>query len=337
MADSIAKRPNSRLDVVINNSGYAGPTIISFTGGTADDFHRCFQVNAFGVYHVARHLVPLLLKTERGAKSLVVVSGAAAWITEGPIANIGYCSSRLAQLRLVEMMARQYEKDGLLSVAVHPGAVPTETAMAAPKEFIPFLVDSKDLCGAFCVWLTRDSHSMMWLSGRYLNSKWDVDELLEKKAEIIDGDLLKAMLIPPRIECFVEERRPGALAPRDCQRFLARLATDARLEPVGAYKWYGRHLDPCRECVQLPTTVAYGFVCEARIDVDEEDDQELSIFGLKDLVRALQGVQTECLTRRKRAGRGFPDSQRAWARFIRNEHPRALGNETASFGGRMVG
>ncbi|KAL8811655.1 MAG: hypothetical protein Q9200_001625 [Gallowayella weberi] len=194
MADSISRRTESRLDVVINNSGYAGPTVTSFTGGTADDFHRCFQVNTFGLYHVARHLVPLLLKTKGGAKSLVVVSGAAAWITEGPIANIAYCSSRLAQLRLVEMMARQYEKDGLLSVAVHPGAVATETAMAGPQEFIPFLVDSVDLCGAFCVWLTRDSQSMMWLSGRYLSSKWDVDELLEKKAEIIDGDLLKASM-----------------------------------------------------------------------------------------------------------------------------------------------
>ncbi|KAL8739620.1 MAG: hypothetical protein Q9184_008581, partial [Pyrenodesmia sp. 2 TL-2023] len=88
----------------------------------------------------------------------------------------------------------QYLEEGLLSVAVHPGAVATEMAKAAPQEFIPYLVDSVDLCGAFCVWLTRQSTSTSWLSGRYLSAKWDVDELSEKKDEIVRGDLLKASM-----------------------------------------------------------------------------------------------------------------------------------------------
>ncbi|KAL8729048.1 MAG: hypothetical protein Q9181_005136 [Wetmoreana brouardii] len=194
MAESIAKIGDGRLDVVINNSGFAGPNITSFTAGVTDDFHRCFEVNTLGVYHAAHYLVPLLLKTEGGARAFVVVGAAAAWITEGPIANMAYCSSKLAQLRLVEMMARQYANEGLLAVTVHPGAVKTEMAKTAPKEFVQFLVDSVDLCGAFCVWLTRDSSSMKWLSGRYLNAEWDVDELLGKKEDIIAGDLLKASM-----------------------------------------------------------------------------------------------------------------------------------------------
>lgn len=136
MAESIDRIGNGRLDVIINNSGYAGPMITSFTKGKADDFHRCFEVNTLGVYHTAHYLIPLLLKTEGGAKCFVVIGAAAAWITEGPIANMAYCSSKLAQLRLVEMMARQYAKEGLLSVSIHPGAVATEMAKAAPKEFI---------------------------------------------------------------------------------------------------------------------------------------------------------------------------------------------------------
>ncbi|KAL8734047.1 MAG: hypothetical protein Q9166_001808 [cf. Caloplaca sp. 2 TL-2023] len=194
MATSIKKIANGRLDVVINNSGYAGPLNTSFTDGIPDDFHRCFEVNTLGVYHAAHYLVPLLLNTDGGARSFVVIGAAAAWITEGPIASVAYCSSKLAQLRLAEMLSRQYEKEGLLSVTVHPGAVATEMAKVAPKEFVPYLVDSVDLCGAFCVWLTRDSRSMMWLSGRYLSAKWDVDELLEKKEEIVIGNLLKASM-----------------------------------------------------------------------------------------------------------------------------------------------
>ncbi|KAI4135098.1 MAG: hypothetical protein LQ341_005930, partial [Variospora aurantia] len=194
MAASIEKITDGKLDVVINNSGFAGPNIIRFTEGKTDDFHRCFEVNTLGLYHTAHYLLPMLLRTQGRAKSFIVIGSAGAWITEGPIANMAYCSSKLAQVRLVEMMSRQYEKDGLLSVTVHPGAVATQMAKSAPKEFVPFLTDSVDLCGAFCVWLTRDSSSMAWLSGRYLSAKWDVDELLERKEAIVKGDLLKARM-----------------------------------------------------------------------------------------------------------------------------------------------
>ncbi|KAL8903086.1 MAG: hypothetical protein Q9207_004165 [Kuettlingeria erythrocarpa] len=194
MAESIKKIANGRLDVVINNSGFAGPMVTSFTEGETTDFHKCFDVNTLGVYHTAHYLVPLLLKTEGGARCFVVIGAAAAWITEGPIANMAYCASKLAQMRLVEMLASQYAKEGLLSVAVHPGAVATEMAKAAPKEFVPYLIDSVDLCGAFCVWLTRDAASMGWLSGRYLSAKWDVDELSGKQEEIVRGNLLKASM-----------------------------------------------------------------------------------------------------------------------------------------------
>ncbi|KAL8709502.1 MAG: hypothetical protein Q9220_005744 [cf. Caloplaca sp. 1 TL-2023] len=138
MVASIKKVTNNHLDVVIYNSGFAGPHIVSFTEGKADDFDRCYQVNTLGVYHAAHHLIPLLLAADDGAKCFVVVGAAAAWITEGPIANVAYCSSKLAQLRLVEMMSRQYKKEGLLSVAIHPGAVATKMAQTAPKEFVPF-------------------------------------------------------------------------------------------------------------------------------------------------------------------------------------------------------
>jgi hypothetical protein len=51
------------------------------------------------------------------------------------------------------------------------------------------LTDDVGLCGAFCVWLSREKR--MWLNGRLLSAKWDVDELLEKESSIEDNDLLK--------------------------------------------------------------------------------------------------------------------------------------------------
>ena len=39
------------------------------------------------------------------------------------------------------------------------------------------------------MWLSREKR--MWLNGRLVSATWDVDELVEKKDEIIAGDLLK--------------------------------------------------------------------------------------------------------------------------------------------------
>ena len=54
------------------------------------------------------------------------------------------------------------------------------------------LTDSVELCGAFSVWLTKNRKEIGWLSGRYISTKWDVKELLAKKDEVVDGNLLVA-------------------------------------------------------------------------------------------------------------------------------------------------
>lgn len=183
------------LDVVVVNSGFAGPSIARVTEGDPEDWRRCFEVNTVGTYHAAHHLLPLLLLgPPGGGRSFVVVSASAAWITEGVIANSGYCVSKLAQLRLVEMMAGQYRGEGLLSVGVHPGAVETEMAKSAPEEFRKYLTDSVELCGAFCVWLTKDAREKLWLSGRFVSATWDTEELTARKDEILEKDLLKARI-----------------------------------------------------------------------------------------------------------------------------------------------
>ena len=125
-----------RLDIVIYNSGYYGTFVPRVTEGNPLDWERCLDVNTLGTYYAAHHLLPLLLRTD-GPRAFIVVSSAAAWVTQGPIANPAYCISKLAQVRLVEMMAIQYAEEGLLTVAVHPGAVETDMTEAAPEAFRP--------------------------------------------------------------------------------------------------------------------------------------------------------------------------------------------------------
>ncbi|KAI9685129.1 MAG: hypothetical protein M1822_004716 [Bathelium mastoideum] len=199
----------TRLDAVISSSGYAGPMILSLTKGTPEDFHQCSDVNYFGTYLAARHLVPLLLRSEHGAKAFVSISAMAGAIYGGIIGNPAYCISKMAQIRLIEFMDQEFASQGLLSVAVHPGAVKTKMAEVAPKEFhectflevAPYpkllllilvdLVDEPTLCGGFCVWLTKDVQDRRWLAGRLVSATWDVDALYAKREEIQAKNLLK--------------------------------------------------------------------------------------------------------------------------------------------------
>ncbi|KAF9695062.1 hypothetical protein EKO04_007065 [Ascochyta lentis] len=183
------KEKLGRLDILVLNSGYSGPVVLKIDEGDPQDFKDVFDVNVQGTYLVAHHFVPLLRESD-GMKMFIAVNSFATVITSGHIANTAYCVSKLAQARLMEYVAEQYGKEGLLAIAVHPGAVLTEMAeQTAPESMMPYLTDDAGLCGAFCVWLSREKR--MWLNGRLISATWDTDELLEKKGQIEQEDLLK--------------------------------------------------------------------------------------------------------------------------------------------------
>ena len=56
------------------------------------------------------------------------------------------------------------------------------------------LTDGVELCGAFCVWLTKDAREKLWLSGRWVSATWDTEELTTKRDGILEKDLLKARI-----------------------------------------------------------------------------------------------------------------------------------------------
>jgi NAD(P)-dependent dehydrogenase (short-subunit alcohol dehydrogenase family) len=131
------KETMGRLDVLILNSGYSGPVVLKIDSGNPQDFKDVFDVNVQGTYLVAHHFVPLLRESD-GAKTFIAVNSFAALITSGHIANTAYCVSKLAQARLVEYIAEQYGKEGVLTIAVHPGSVLTEmAAQTAPESMMP--------------------------------------------------------------------------------------------------------------------------------------------------------------------------------------------------------
>lgn len=54
--------------------------------------------------------------------------------------------------------------------------------------------DGVELCGAFCVWLTKDVREKLWLSGRWISATWDTEELITRRDDILEKDLLKARI-----------------------------------------------------------------------------------------------------------------------------------------------
>ena len=77
-------------------------------------------------------------------------------MTQGPAAQIAYNISKLAEMRTVEQLSYQFEREGLLAASVHPGAVLTKlSASHLPEDLWHMLEDEKGLCGATCVWLTK--------------------------------------------------------------------------------------------------------------------------------------------------------------------------------------
>jgi NAD(P)-dependent dehydrogenase (short-subunit alcohol dehydrogenase family) len=126
-----------RLDVVVLNSGYSGPVVLKVDEGDPKDFQDVFNVNVIGTYNVAHYFIPILRESD-GAKTFIAVNSFAALIINGHIANTAYCISKFAQARFVEYLSEQYGAEGVLSVAVHPGAVNTEMAdKTTPDSFRP--------------------------------------------------------------------------------------------------------------------------------------------------------------------------------------------------------
>ncbi|KAJ6171380.1 hypothetical protein N7470_000447 [Penicillium chermesinum] len=180
LAETVKSEFSGRLDAVVVNAGYSGPMIPDVVQEAPSDFQNSFDVNVVGPFLAAHYLLPLLMASEKGAKSFITISSIMASRVSGPYVHVSYAVSKAAMTRLTEMIHEQYGSRGLFSASVHPGG--------------DVLVDSPDLVGAFTVWLSKTDAPQAQrdaLTGRFLSCKWDVSELEGKYNEILEKDLLK--------------------------------------------------------------------------------------------------------------------------------------------------
>ncbi|KXH62075.1 hypothetical protein CSAL01_08210 [Colletotrichum salicis] len=96
-----------------------------------------------------------------------------------------YVIAKLATQQLNAHVAAE-NMDNVTTVSVHPGMVHTDMTM---DRFRPFAHDTTALVGGTVVWLCSDK--ARFLSGRFVATNWDVEELVERKGEIEERRLLQ--------------------------------------------------------------------------------------------------------------------------------------------------
>jgi NAD(P)-dependent dehydrogenase (short-subunit alcohol dehydrogenase family) len=175
-----------RLDVLVNNAGIL-PEMKKLGDSDPDIWWQTFNVNLRGPYLTVWAFLPLLLKSQNGAKTIINVASVGALVVMPSLS--AYQTSKLALVRMTEFVAKEYAEEGVVCFSIHPGNVMTDILgpEGVDESLKHIFTETVDLAGDTCVW----SIGKQWLSGRYVNVTWDMEEMEGKKNEIVEKDLLK--------------------------------------------------------------------------------------------------------------------------------------------------
>ncbi|KAF7523841.1 hypothetical protein PCG10_006369 [Penicillium crustosum] len=177
-----------RLDILINNAGYLEKRA-KIADSDPEEWWRTWNVNVLGPYLVTRAFLPQILKG--GEKIVVNLSSIAAHLLSP--GGSAYQTSKLALQRWTEFLDADHGPDGILTFAVHPGGVLTDMGKRLPVERQVVLTETPRLCADTLVFLTESRRD--WLAARYISVTWDMEELLSREEEIVQGDKLKVRMV----------------------------------------------------------------------------------------------------------------------------------------------
>lgn len=193
MHDTLLQRFGGRLDVLVNNAAYMEPPKPLLDSDPAV-YWRTWEVNVGGLINMTRAFLPMLLSTRASSGGLcTIINVASSGALSVRPAGGSYRSSKLAVLRWTESLQLEYGSQGLLTFCVNPGAIKTNIT-----EHLPWLVRNAlpgrpDVAGDTVAWLAAERRD--WLGGRYVSCPWDIEELLAKKDEIVEEDMLKIRMV----------------------------------------------------------------------------------------------------------------------------------------------
>ncbi|KAK4505133.1 hypothetical protein PRZ48_003096 [Zasmidium cellare] len=175
---------DSSLDVLISNVGYLEEARL-LAESEPSEWWKTWEVNVKGPYLTARFFIPLLLESQ--TKTVINVTSGGAHVMFSGMSS--YQTTKFALCRLTEFMNKEYYDQGLIAMALHPGAVKTELSRNVAAERQHRLTDTPELAADTMVWLTRERRE--WLAGRFVSANWDMGELEHKKEDVVQRNLFK--------------------------------------------------------------------------------------------------------------------------------------------------
>jgi NAD(P)-dependent dehydrogenase (short-subunit alcohol dehydrogenase family) len=142
-----------RIDVVVNNAGYANLTAIEDI--TPDDFRAQFDTNLFGVFNVTRAALPVL--REQGSGHVIQVSSVG-----GRLATPGlsaYQSAKWAVGGFSSVLAAEVAPLGIKVTVLEPGGMQTDWA-GSSMEVAPVSAPYRATVGAMAAMHNSESLSL---------------------------------------------------------------------------------------------------------------------------------------------------------------------------------
>lgn len=173
-----------KADVLVNNAGFDGKIGDMLKDSDPEDYWKVYDVNLKGTYLTTRSY----LQSLSGGPGCIINIGSTASLMTAPTLS-AYLVSKSALARLSELTALENAAQGVTCFCLHPGAIPdTDMTNRAPDQFKAYLIDTADLAGGTVLLLSTGKFDFM--SGRWMNGTWDMQELLTKKDEIVKDNLL---------------------------------------------------------------------------------------------------------------------------------------------------
>lgn len=186
MYETISQTLDGRLDILVNNAAHQEP-YEPFLDSDPTTYWKTWEVNLQGLFNMVRAFLPMQLSTPGGLCTMINLSSSGALTARA--GNGGYRTSKLAITRWTESLQLDYGSQGLLVYCVNPGAIKTEITKVVPQKIRDALPHHPSLAGDTIAWLAAERKD--WLAGRYVSCPWDMEELVERKDEIVGMDKLK--------------------------------------------------------------------------------------------------------------------------------------------------
>lgn len=177
---------NTVPDILINNAGAlrGAGNIIDID---IEEIWSSFEINTRGPLIVSQAFLRANRShTPDATRTIINVSSGSAHIPYAPGAA-AYSCAKSATARIMEFL--HHENPEWKVFNIQPGVVATDMAKQAARKAL----DSPELSAGLAVWLAASSEAR-WFNGKFVWANWDVEELLERKEEIVERDLLSFTL-----------------------------------------------------------------------------------------------------------------------------------------------